>query len=226
MSQKPTKNIFLLVWCLGRPTTPFKAAEKYYTIYDISVKFDPKNTSIMGPFYSAKRDLLNRNLLLELSHEGGREKPIKTNMQAYLADFTPIKPYLAEFETYARKIVDKMLDRKLAITNEYEPLFYFLLAKLLLCAEKEANGKWITKILLSIADPNAKSEVLNCIIDFKDSLTKKEADDLIESTDIEAFVEIFKTVIQKAPMQLLRPIMMWTLTNPKLLKLRVISNNK
>ena len=226
MSQKPTKTNFMLVWCLGRETTPYKAAEKYYTTYDPNVKFNPKNTSPIGPFYNAEKELKKGNLLIEFPRKG-REIPIKTNMETYLADFSPVKPYLAEFEKYAPKIVDKMVDRKLAIINGYEPLFYFLFTKMLLWAEREANGKWITEMVMSIAIPNGKSEVLNCVTDFKNSLTNREVQELtlkVEKT--EALINIFQTIIQKMPEQLMRQYMMLILANPKLLKFRVVSNNK
>jgi len=225
MSEKPTKNNFMLVWCLGRTTTPFEAA-RAYAKYNPSVKFDPKDASTKGPFYTVKTDLLNHKLLIEFPQEG-RDKPIRTNMETYLADFTPVKPYLAEFEKYASKIVDKMVEGKLAIINGYEPLFYFLLTKMLLWAERATNGKWITEMVLSVAIPNVNSEVFQCVRDFKNSLTKREIQELtLKVDDAEALIRIFQTIIPRMPEQLMRQFMMLVLANPKMLKLRVISNNK
>ena len=225
MSEKPTKNNFMLVWCLGRTTTPFKAA-RAYAKYNPSVKFDPKDASKKGPFYTVKTDLLNQKLLIKFPQEG-RDKPIRTNMETYLANFTPIKPYLAEFEKYAPRIVDKMVEGKLAIKNRYEPLFYFLITKMLLWAERVANGKWITEMIMSVAIPNIKSKVFQCVMDFKNSLTKREVQELtLKIERAEALVEIFQTIIPKMPEQLMRQYMMLILANPKMLKLRVVSNNK
>jgi len=224
MSQKPTKTNFMLVWCLGRETTPYKAAEKYYTTYDPNVKFNPKDTSIIGPFYTAKRELLNQKLLIEMPREKGRDKPIKTNMEVYLADFQSVKPLLSEFEKYAKRIVDLIVDRKLEITNGYEPLFYFWIAKLLLWTEKQANERWVTKLFTSIL--NVKSGPLKCVVDFKQSLTKNEVKELTATpSDMQTFMELFQLVIEKAPQELLREMMLFTLANPKLQNLRVLPNN-
>ena len=121
--QTPTKKDFMIVYGLGRETTPYEVAKQYYKLY-FGRDLDPKaDVSKFGPFYSAKSELLKKGLLIETKVKG-REKLITTNIEKYLdylfeGVFETDDPFYLDFKRIfvgiLQKIGSKIVDLSLNI---------------------------------------------------------------------------------------------------------------
>jgi len=80
--QAPKKRDFMIVYALGRATTPYEVAQQYHKLY-YGQNLTPKDVSLYGPFYNVKKDLLDDKLLINVGKKE-REKFVKTDMAKYL----------------------------------------------------------------------------------------------------------------------------------------------
>ena len=163
-----TRKEQLLIYCLGRKTTVYDAAEAWT---------GEKGTKIaMGPWYNCKKELIKEGLIKEFPREG-REVNITANLQNFINSTFPDDEFrkrfshmfriniLPVFKKYIEKIIDfgLELDKKLEgsstpivfFDDDYtrsDILLLFGLISIWSCTEKKMDTLWSDSNIKGVYD--------------------------------------------------------------------------
>lgn len=215
-----TRKDKLLLYCLGRKTTPYEAAEKWEK---------KRGTEInMGPWYACKNQLLDEGLILK-RREKGREKLIEADERKYLNDLFGEISTLDELELfvpedlvkkYSKRIVDLGLERHSQVFqwggSLYLPFVVLLFTRIFSGPRDDSLWPELSSLLANVGVVAAffpLNEILNTTKSFQETLTDSERTELsMPHFDSQAGKEFAKALdpailIQSLPADLLKGIM-------------------
>lgn len=179
-----TRKEKLLLYCLGRETTPYEAAEKWEKTKGIEMN--------LGPWYACKAELIEEKRIVRRKGKG-REKPIEANITKYLDDIlcnNPVQEQLLLLvpedlvRKYSRRIVDIALLRFPRVFewggSLYIPFFVLLFARIS-SGSHSSSPLQLHKLMASVETLQTLfplTEILNLLKSFVETLSESEQEDL------------------------------------------------
>lgn len=212
-----TRKQKLLLFCLGRTTTPYEAAESWE---------GKKGTEInMGPWYACKSGLLKECLIIEKAQKG-RKKLIQADPSTYLNRMDEAVRNALDiplFLKYAPKIIDFMAKREEDIPDEgtfYYPVVFFLAVRLIIGRHLQHMLSTYSKPFETIWGVNpgvAQADIVfKGVKAFSRKLSKKERRELhLNKSNGRKIAEQFLALLHLAPAPLTKkmlvPMVKWSL---------------